>query len=520
MQSVELVLGLMVMVVALVTIARKLALPYPVLLVGGGLALGFVPGLPSVALQPDLVFLLFLPPLIFRDALTASFHDLRANLRAIWLLAVVLVLVTTAVVAVVAHAAIPQISLAQGFVLGAIIAPTEVVPAMVILERLGVPRRVSTVVEGEGLINDATAIVVYGVAVTAVLTGTFSMWQAGLRFLFVSIGGIIVGLAAGWCVGQVRRRLSDPPVENTISLLSPFAAYVPAAALGVSGVLAVVTIGLYLGRLGPRVVSAQARLQAGAMWDIVVFLLNGLIFILIGLQLHSVIGGLSAFGMTRLVWYGVLVSLTVMLVRLVWVFATTYLPQALSERERESSPYRAWRHVFVVGWTGMRGIVSLAVALSLPEAFPQRQLLLFLTFCVIFATLVVQGLSLPMVIKRLGVADDGIAEREENKARYKASMAALARLDALATEDNAPQDLIDHLRAHYQEKSQRFGARYHGTTNEQDEAQAKRSQRIERELIAIERDTLIDLRNRGVINDEVMRRVQLDLDLEVVRLRA
>lgn len=518
MQSVELVLGLLVLVTVLVTIARRLTIPYPILLVVGGLVLGFVPGLPTLVLQPELVFLLFLPPLIFRDAINASFRDLRANLRTIGLLAVGLVLATTAVVAVVAHAAIPGISWAQGFVLGAIVAPTEVVPAMVILERLGVPRRIVTILEGEGLVNDAVAIVAYGVALTAVLTGSFSMWQAGLQFLFVGIGGVVIGLGVGWCIGTVRSRLHDPQVENTISLLSPFAAYIPAAALGVSGILAVVMTGLYLGRFSPRILSSQTRLQASAMWDIVVFLLNGLVFILIGLQLHTIMRGLSRFTQATLLWYGVLISLTVMLVRIVWFFPGAYLPRMLSERVRTRDPYPPWRHVLVGSWTGMRGIVSLAVALSLPEIFPARNLVLFLTFCVIFATLVVQGLSLPVLINRLGVADDGVAEREENKARLKASMAALARLDRLAAEDDAPLELIDHLRTHYQEKTQRFGARYHGAVNERDEAQAALLLRLQRELLVAERDAVIDLRNRGVINDGVMRRVQRDLDLEAVQL--
>ncbi len=542
MDAITLVLALLVAVIALATVARKANIPYPILLVLGGLALGFarLPGAPpgGITLDPNLVFLLFLPPLLYWQALTSSFRDIRADARAIGLLSIGLVLATTVVVATVAHAVI-GLSWAAAVVLGAIVSPTDTVAAEAIIQRLRVPRRVATVLEGESIANDATALVVFSLALTAATGKPFSFWEGGLQFILISLGGVAIGLAVGWAVGVVRAHLSDPPVENTISLLTGFAAYLPAYALGVSGVLSVVAAGLYLGRRGPHIVSSQTRLQAQAIWDIVVFLLNGLLFILVGLQLNVILNArldgagraghasrafLSLYSWPTLLGWAGLVSLAVIVVRLIWVFPGAYLPRLLSRRVRARDPYPGWQNVVVLGWTGMRGGDSLAAALAVSVAIDARapgarELIIFLTFGVILATLVLQGLTLPLLIRRLGVTADNSAEREEAKARFRAARAAMARIDALGAQDGVPPDIVADMRLHYEDRSRRFAAQYHGSDEDEAlEGRATAFRKLQGELLRAERRAVVALRDDGVINDEVMSRVQRDIDLEQVRL--
>ena len=518
-------LGLFVAVGVLVVIARRMDVPYPILLVVGGLLIGLIPGLPNVELRPELVLLLFLPPLLYWDSLNTSLRDFRANLRTISLLAIGLVIATTCTVAIVAHMFV-GLSWPTAFVLGAIVSPTDTVAASAIAQRLTLPRRLTTVLSDESIVNDATALVIYASAVAAVAGGSFSLLNAGLNFFKAGLGGILLGLAVGWCIGQIRRYLHDPPVENTLSLLSGFAAYIPATALGLSGVLAVLAMGIYLGRKGPSIVSSRTRVQSEQIWEIVVLLLNGLIFILIGLQLNNVLAKLTKTSVTTLIWDAVVISITVILTRLIWVFPGTYLPRFLSHRIREKDPYPSWQSTIVVGWTGMRGGVSLATALALPlvihgkTPFPDRDIIVFLTFSVILSTLVLQGLTLPPLIRFLKLPNDDSSDHEEAKARLKAARAALTRLDELSTEDWVEKEIADDLRLHFSDQDRRFTAQYHGTedgTNQ--EQKALSHQRLKIELIGAERHTIIELRNQGVINDEVMRKIQHDLDLEELRLQ-
>jgi Na+/H+ antiporter len=347
------ILGLLLAVAVLATLASRLGVPYPILLVLGGLVLGFVPGLPQVELEPDLVFLIFLPPLLYVSSLFTSWRDFRANLRPISLLAVGLVIFTTCIVSVVAHATVEGLTWAAAFTLGAIVSPTDAIAATAVAQRLGVPRRIVIVLEGESLVNDATGIVAYRIAAAAVTAGVFSIWEAGLNFVVGSIGGVMIGLAVGWAVLWMRRRVSqNPSVQNTISLLTPFLAYLPAEELHIniatgleirfSGVLAVVAAGLYLGRRTPNVITSGTRLQGYAVWELVTFLLNGLIFILIGLQLQNIAEGLSGYSTAELALYAGLISLTVVLVRILWVFPATYLPRNLIRRVRERDPSPPW----------------------------------------------------------------------------------------------------------------------------------------------------------------------------------
>ena len=540
MPQLEIILGLLVAVVALATLATRLKIPYPILLVLGGSALGFVPGLPPVVLDPELVFLLFLPPLLYVSAIFTSWRDFRANVRAISLLAVGLVLMTTFVVAAVAHT-VTGLPWAAAFVLGAIVSPTDAIAATTVAQRLGVPRRIVTILEGESLVNDATGIVAYRLAVAAVVTGAFSVWEAGLQFVVGAAGGIAVGFAVGWLVVWARRHLSeDPSIQNIVSLLTPFVAYLAAEELphslwellhqllGVpgdlyfSGVLAVVTTGLYLGRKGPYIISSGTRLQGYAMWELITFLLNGLIFILIGLQLRSVVARLDVYSAGELIFYAVLVSLTVILVRMLWVFPATYVPRWVSRRLRERDPPPPWRSVSIVAWTGMRGVISLAAALALPfqasgGQFPDRDLIIFLTFCVILATLVVQGLSLPALIRALGLEDDRIGEKEETHGRIQVAEAALERLDELGEEEWVREDTAERVRGLYTYRRNRFASRFDGDPDGVEERSAD-YQRLMSELLGAQRQRLISMRDEGSIGDEVMHRIERDLDLEESRL--
>lgn len=518
MERIEVLAGLLAAVVILVLLARQIAMPYPIVLVVGGLALGFVPGLPPVAMPPDLVLVVFLPPLLFAQAITFSWRDFVANLRPILLLAVALVLATTGLVAVVAHGVIPGLPWAAAFALGAIVAPTDAVAAAAIAQKLPIPRRVITILTGESLVNDGAALVAYKLAIAAATTGVFSAGHAAGQFLYSSLGGIGFGLAVGGAIGWVRRRLApEPTVENTISLLSPFAAYLPAEALDVSGVLAVVAAGLYLGRQGPRFLSAPTRLQAGAVWRMIDFLLNGLLFILVGLQLRPILEQVAAHHVARLLLEAALLSLTIVAVRIAWVFASTYAPRIFARRRQETAA--PWQQVSVVAWTGMRGGISLAAALGLPltisgnAPFPERDLLIFLTFTTILTTLVIQGLSLPWLIRRLQLGDDGEAAQEEAQARQQGTQAALDRLNALAEKEDLPNALVEDLRGHFEHMTARFAARVSGTEDEARENWASTLRRLRGEMLTAERQAVVGLRDDGTISDDVLQKVQRSLDL-------
>ena len=523
---VEIFVGLLLTVAVLALLARKLHIPYPILFVIGGLLLGWIPGLPRVTLHPELVFLFFLPPLLFPAALFTSWRDFRLNLRPISLLAIGLVLFTTVAVAYLAHYFM-HLPLAAGFVLGAIVSPPDAIAATAIAERLKVPRRIVTILEGESLVNDATALVAYSFAIAAVRTGSFSLAPAVGQFFLVGLGGIFIGLAVGWLAQQFHKRVDDAPIEITVSLLTPFVAYLCAERLHVSGVLAVVVAGLYLGRRMPELLTFKTRLQGGPVWEMVEFLLNGFVFILIGLQLPGVLHALSddAIPIRRLVWYALFISLAVIVIRLLWVFPAAYLPRLLFKSIRARDPYPSWRHVTLIGWTGMRGVVSLAAALAIPltiqngEPFPDRDLILFLTFIVILATLVVQGLSLPLVIRWLGIKDDGSMEIEEREARLKANQAALARLNEIGEREPTKADALQRLRVEYEDHIRQVEGAEFGSAGSSLRLFSSEFERLSHEALQVERRTILKLRNEDAISDEVLRRIQRDIDLAEARLQ-
>jgi CPA1 family monovalent cation:H+ antiporter len=466
MEHSALVVAWLLLAVALLSLlAGRLSVPYPIVLVVGGGLLGFLPGVPEVHLDPDVVLLVFLPPLLYGAAFFANANDLRANLRGVTANAVGLVLVTMCAVAWVAHELVPGMPWAVAFTLGAIVSPTDPLAATTVMRRLDVPRRIVSSIEGEGLFNDATALVAYRAAVAAVVAGTFSLADAGIRFVLGAIAGVVIGLAVGWLAAEVRRRTSDVQISITLSLLTGYAAYVPADLLGASGVLAAVTAGLYMGLRGPRILPARVRLQGYFVWDIVDFLINAVLFVLVGLQLRGVVEGLPDAPAGSLAVQALAVVGVVVGVRLAWFFTVPYLVRALDRRPAQRARRIGARWRLVIAWSGMRGSVSLAVALALPlttvtgEAFPQRDLVVFLTFAVILFTLVVQGLSLPAVIRRLGVTGDDAEQQEETRARMIVAKAALDQIDALAGEAWTRDDSVARMRDFYAYRKRRFAAR-------------------------------------------------------------
>ena len=519
MHGVELVLvSLLVAVAGLSAASRAAGIPYPIVLVLGGLVLGFLPVVPEAELEPDLVLVIFLPPLLYSAAFFANLRDLRADVRSISLLAIGLVVATACAVAVAAHALIDGIPWAAAFALGAIVAPTDPVAATAIARRLNVPRRTINILEGESLINDGTALVLYRVAVGAV-GGSFSLVDAGFDFVVGAAGGIAIGLAAGWLIAEVRRRIEDVPIEVTISLLSGYAGYVPAERLGCSGVLAAVTVGIYVGWRAPEISSARTRLTGYALWEVLVFLLNAVLFVLIGLQLPSILEGLSGEPVGELVAASIVVPLVVIACRLAWVHVSTWAIRAIDRRPSQRARRAGWRQRTILGWSGMRGSVSLAAALALPPDFPARDEVLLITFVVILATLVFQGLTLPAVIRWARVSDDGAEEREELLARRRATEAALARLDELAGEEWTRDDTIERMRGLYRYRSRRLEARA-GERDDGDgiEHRSLKYQKAVREVIAAQRQAVVALRNRGEISNDVMHRIERELDLEDERL--
>lgn len=517
-EPIEIVVLLLAVVALLTVVARRIGVPYPILMVLGGLALGFVPGLPRVELEPNVVLLIFLPPILFSAAYLSSPRELWRSVRPISLLAFGLVLITTLAVALVISALVPGLPFAAALALGAIVSPPDAIAATSIARRLGLPRRVVTILEGESLVNDATALVTYRFAVTAALTGTFSLNEAVVDFVVVVIGGVAIGLLVGWGTSWLLAKLDDPPVEVLLTLIAPFAAYLPAELLHVSGVLAAVSGGLLLGWRAPRVMSSDTRVLGFGTWQMTTFVVNGLAFLLIGLQLPGVMDEISGRPAGELALLGGAVAGTVILVRLAWVFPATYLPRWLIPGLAKRDPTPSPATVLVIGWAGMRGAVSLAAALALPTLppFPERDLLVYLTFVTILATLVGQGLTLPLLIRWLGLGDDGSLEHEDLHAREAATEAALLRLDELVTEVPGHLPLIDQLRDRYRHRAGHY-VHDHAEDELPEDPEERDHEAIRRAVLGAERVAILELRDRAVISDETLRRVERDLDLEELR---
>jgi len=507
-------------------LANRLQVPYPIPLVIGGLALGLVKAIPDIQLDPDLVLLVFLPPLLYSAAFFADLRALREDARVISLSAVGLVLATTFAVAVIGHELI-GLPWAMAFTLGAIVSPTDPAAATAILRRVGAPRRMVNILEGESLFNDATALVVFKVALgVAVGEAVFSTGHTLLEFFKEAGGGIAVGLAVGVVIAEVRKRVDDVNTELTISLFSAYGAFIPADLLGVSGVLAAVTCGIYLGFRAPEIASLESRMQGEAMWSILTFLLNAALFILIGLQLPVIVAGLSGISTEDVIRYTAAVCATVIAARFVWNFAVTVLIRAIDRRPSQVARRADWRNRVVGGWSGMRGAVSLAAALSLPrlthggEPLPGRELIQFITFALIFVTVVGQGLTLPWLIRKLGIGGDGDEEeREELRARLTIARAALDKVDELEEQEWTRDGTVERVRRLYEFRQRRFKVLAGKIEDETDlDGSSLLYQRMMHEIFDAQREALVGLRNSRQISSEVMRRVERELDLEESRL--
>lgn len=508
-------------------IARRINLPSPIVLVVAGATLALAPGLPRIALPPDLVLLVFLPPLIYYAAFGMSWQAFRNNLRPIVLLAVGCVLFTTIVVAAAAHWLI-GLPWPVAFVLGAIVSPPDTVAPLAIARRLGVPSRITSILEGEGLVNDATALVLFKFALAAVLTGVFSLTQATMTFAAIVVGEAMWGLLVGWLMLRLRFWANEPRIEVTISLLTPFLAFWIPHAAGGSGVFATVVAGLYVGVNGVHLIRSKTRLQAVFFWDFVTYVIEGAIFLLTGLQARVVLEGLGSIAWSQLLLYAAAISLVAIGVRYIWVFPATYVQRWLSRTLRERDPAQPWQYPFIISFTGIRGVVSLAAALSIPvminadQPFPDRNLILFLTFSVIVVTLVVQGPALPWLVRKLGLVDSGRREQLEQEereadARLEAARAALDRLDALSAEIKMPAEQIRQMRGLQSDRVSQFERRRDrcGDGGEL----AARVDRLELALIQAERDHVNGSLRSGRISDEIRRRIERELDLREEAIR-
>jgi CPA1 family monovalent cation:H+ antiporter len=524
--TIQILVFLLIVIAAIAVVAARLKIPPAILLVITGVVLALIPGLPTVELAPEFVLLLVLPPVIYSSAVAMSWREFRYNLRPISLLAVGCVVFTTIATAATTHWLL-GLSWPVGFVLGAIVSPPDAVAPLSIARRLHLPRRIVVILEGEGLANDATALILYRFAIVAVSMGSFSFGQAATTFAAIVAGELLWGIGVGWVVLRLRRWVRDPRVEITLSILTPFLAYWPPEQLGGSGVLATVATGLYISWNGLRLISAATRLQGIFFWDFFIYLIEGMVFLITGLQARGLIAEIRDYSIFDLAFSAAVVSVVVIVSRFVWMYPAIYLPRWLFPPIRRRDPSPPWQWPFMLAFAGVRGIVSLAAALAIPittengQPFPQRNLILFVTFSVILVTLVGQGLLLPSVVRWLGLARAGRRERdadraEEFKVRRQAIETAIERLDQLAAERDLPEDILRPLRARQHERLKHVGHRSDGDDGHKRLMQD--GDEIEYLLIEAERDLINDLYRRGELKDETRRRIERELDLRDAHL--
>jgi monovalent cation/hydrogen antiporter len=524
--TIQVLVLLLAVVAAVAIIANRLKIPPAILLVLTGVLLALVPGLPPVELAPELVLLLVLPPVIYTSAFLMSWREFRFNLRPITLLSVGSVVFTTLAVAAAAHW-LMDLDWPVGFVLGAIVSPPDAIAPLSIARRMEVPRRILVILEGEGLANDATALILYRFAVAAVSLGIFSFGQATGMFAAIVVGEILWGIGVGWLMLRLRRWVNDPLIEILLSILTPFLAFWPPEHFGGSGVLATVTTGLYVSWNGPRLISAATRLQGVFFWEFFTYLIEGMVFLITGLQARTVISRIGQYSLSQLAISVAVITTVVIVARFVWIFPATYLPRWLFPPIRRKDPSPPWQWPFVLAFTGVRGIVSLAAALAIPfttatgQPFPYRDLILFLTFSVILTTLVGQGLMLPWVIRALGLSHAGRKEREldkaeERKARSAAVEGAIERFDQLAAERNLPPDVIKAVRAQHRDRLKHVENRSAGDGDIRNHSELH--DEVERLLIAAERTRINDLFRSGKLKDEARRRIERELDMREAHL--
>lgn len=528
----------MAILIGLSAIADKIKLPYPILLVGVGLVIGFAPALPDLALDPEIVFLIFLPPLLYDAAFKTSWHEFKTSIRPISTLAITLVFFTTVTVAIAAHYCIPGFSWPLAFVLGAIVSPPDAVAATSITKGLGLNKKVITILEGESLLNDASALIAYRYAVAAVTTGAFVFWKASLEFFLVAGGGIAAGIVIGYIFVLVHKKIThNPVVETSLTLLAPYIAYLAAERLHVSGVLSVVCAGLLVTWRAPEIFSYQTRMRTRVVWDTIIFLLNGIVFILIGLQLPVILNNIKGYSFLQLLGYGLLISLVTIIVRIVWVFAGVYnhrifsrKPKPLTAEEAIATPEETpWKNVLIVAWTGTRGVVSLATALALPFTlnnglpFPSRHIILFLTFVVIFVTLVVQGLTLPLLIRLLGVEKSVTTNKEDKELELTIAHQVLDFVEKNFPIKLAPK-VEEQIRKKYDITISKLNKDIQQIERHKKPATNLLSTSTGQLLLAnleiakFQRELLIKFHKEGSFSDESIRHAERELDVEELRL--
>ncbi|GAB3902258.1 Na+/H+ antiporter [Larkinella knui] len=530
MTNLEIVLILMAILAALASVTQKLRIPYPILLVIAGLVLGFIPSIPDIHLESEVVFLIFLPPLLYEAAGNISWHEFKAYRRPIGLLAVWLVFLTTVAVAVVAHEFIPGFTWPLAFVLGAIISPPDAVAATSATRGLGLPKRLITILEGESLVNDASALIAYRYAVAAVTSGSFVLWQAGLQFLIVALGGIAIGIAIGYLFSHIHNKLENPTVATTITLLLPFLAYLAAEHLGTSGVLAVVSAGLYLSWNSYEIYSFQTRMQINGFWNILIFLLNGFVFILIGSQLPVILKTIGNESLTLLIGYGLLISFVAIVTRIIWIFPLAYI-YALLDRRKKNLHRFSPNELFITSWAGMRGVVSLATALALPvtlsngHSFPMRNEILFISFMVIFVTLVLQGLTLPFFIRRLNVQEP--MEKtvlEEKKIRLAITTSSITFIEGELSM-NLHDEVLSELKTRFEQQTNYLNGvlRVDEKPKKGDVLKAPNffKEFVESELAIVnhQRALIIQWHKEGRYSEESIRRIEQELDIRSLSLQ-
>ncbi len=514
----------LLMSVSLLTIAsEKLKVPYPIFLVICGLIIGFIPNIIEIILKPDLIFLIFLPPLLFSAAWNTSWKDFWSFRRTISLLALGLVIFTSFAVAVVSNWLIPGFTLALGFLLGGIISPPDAIAAASVLQKIKMPKPVLAILEGESLVNDAASLIVFRFAIVAVITGQFTIWNAGIDFGIVAFAGIGVGLGVAFIIYAVHRFLpTTASIDTAITLITPYLMYIIAEHFHVSGVLAVVSGGLFLSARSTEIFTYETRIQSRGVWETLVYLLNGAVFILIGLQLPVILANLPAGHMPMLIFHGLIISIATIIIRIIWVFPSTYLPRLISKKIRDKEPFPKWKHVFIVAWSGMRGVVSLAAALSIPlminesDAFPFRNEILFITFIVILTTLILQGLSLPYLIRKLNIIVKDKSEEKDIEIQMHLVTAILAYIDEHYKMEVRKDKAFKMLRERYE----------HFQTLQQKQLKKQVSEPVHPkyfgallELIEVRRKALAELKLEKKYPDELLRNAEQGIDHEEARLR-
>lgn len=525
--SLLLIISLLFVVSMLTMLSEKLRISYPILLVIAGLGIGFIPGIPSITLQPDLVFVIFLPPLLYAAAWNTSWNDFWRFRRPIFMLAFGLVIFTATAIAFTSHALIPGFSLPMGFLLGAIISPPDAIAATSVLQQLKVPKRITAILEGESLINDASSLIVFRFALAAIFTGQFTLWEAGVDFLLVAVMGVVIGLAIAHIVYLIHRFLpTTPSIDTAITLISPYLMYIAAEHFHFSGVLAVVSGGLFLSFRSHEVFSYNTRLQAVSVWETLVFLLNGVVFIMIGLELPYIIKELGESSLFDAIKFAVLISVVTIVIRILWVFPGAYLPRILSKKIKKNEARPSWPSVFIVGWSGMRGVVSLASALAVPitmsngQAFPQRNLILFITFVVILFTLVLQGLSLPWLIRILKIEAPESEAHHEHAIRLRLATAVIGLLEKSYSEESVSIEAFIRLKERYQRMADIANSRLQQDENTQQAGSfLPLYRKMLLEAVQVRRAELSKMSRLKEFPDELIRKRETELDLEEARLR-